>query len=116
MKTQCVILLIVFLCSAVFPQSLSRPWLEGVEDDELQHFALPPIFHDLKIAKCVEDFQGEKKCVGEIFSSIWNHKITIDPGCCNLVDKVNEDCARTVFVGFTHSFFTIVLKNYCSSK
>ncbi|KAJ9184364.1 hypothetical protein P3X46_004096 [Hevea brasiliensis] len=113
MKKQFAILLLHLFCSAAFfPQGLARPWLQGFEDEEPQGFALPPI--PSKVAKCLGDFHVEKKCVGEIIASIWNHKVSVDPECCSSVDETSEDCAGTIFAGLSHSFFTIVLKNYCA--
>lgn len=106
----------LLILEAFFHQGLAPPWLEVVDGERIQGFALPPISHESKIPKCLKDFYEEKICVGEILLSIWHHKVTVDSKCCSLIDRVIKDCLETYFAELTQSFFNIVLKNYCAHK
>ncbi|KAJ9141046.1 hypothetical protein P3X46_031628 [Hevea brasiliensis] len=110
------VILVFLICSATATateEASKRAWLKWF--GETEH--LPPTHPkwDPKIVKCFQDFQVEKKCVGELIASIWNHNVSlIGPECCDSVNQLSEDCAATGFAGLTHSFYAVVLKDYCS--
>ncbi|AED92415.1 unnamed protein product [Arabidopsis thaliana] len=87
--------------------------------------ALPPIpagFHPIPfhpppvVTKCLADCKDVKTCLADIAKAFFTRKPAIGLDCCASIQKMDEDCDKTVFGAYHNPFFDCVVKLHCSTK
>lgn len=87
--------------------------------------ALPPIparFHPIPfhpppvVTKCLADCKDVRTCVADIAIAFFTRKPAIGLDCCASIQKMDEDCDKTVFGAYHNPFFDCLVKLHCSTK
>ncbi|KFK25944.1 membrane lipoprotein [Arabis alpina] len=74
-------------------------------------FHPPPV-----VAKCLSDCKDVRTCLLDIAKAFHTGKATIGTNCCASIQKMNDDCEKTVFGAYHNIFFNCYVKLACSSK
>lgn len=74
-------------------------------------FHPPPV-----VTKCLSDCKDVRTCLADIFKAFITRKPAIRLDCCASIQKMDEDCDKTVFGAFHNPFFDCMVKLHCSTK
>lgn len=87
--------------------------------------ALPPLpagFHPIPfhpppvVTKCLADCKDVRTCVASIAKAFFTRKPAIGLDCCASIQKMDDDCQKTVFGAYHNPFFDCLVKLHCSNK
>ncbi|CAE6106073.1 unnamed protein product [Arabidopsis arenosa] len=141
MKTLTILVAMILLTCCVTSQISARFWesTPSLRNEELQWWyhkprfpspsagkALPPLpagyFHPVpfnpppEVAKCLSDCKEVKTCFADIRKTYFTRKPAIGSNCCDAIEKMKDDCEKTVFGSFHNRFFNGLVKRHCSNK
>lgn len=80
------------------------------------HFHPTPFHPPPEVAKCLSDCKEVKSCFADIAKAFFTYKVAIGWDCCAAIEKLDEDCEKTVFGSFHNPFFNCFVKLHCSNK
>ncbi|CAN8236131.1 unnamed protein product [Cochlearia groenlandica] len=95
-----------------FPRPLHRgKALSPAPASDNHHFHPSPV-----VTKCLSDCRDVKTCFDDIAKAFFTRKAAIGSECCASIQKMNEDCEKTIFGSFHNPFFNGYVKLHCSTK